>query len=282
MSGESRGSPRPQVALAVVLAALMASSCGAPLMKLPAGPGASAPDTTTALTEATGPCRAVSSISAEVAVSGSVGGRSLRARLLVGLAAPESARLEAFAYGQQIFVFVARGTDATVLLTREGRVLEHGRPDAVLEAVTGVPLGASDLRGALLGCAVSPDSDRGRRLGVDWRVLPDGRGELYLHRDPPAAPWRLVAAVHRDPGHPEWRAEYGRFEGNLPRAIRFVSSEPGRFDLRLTLAQVDLNPRLDAPVFEVKVPASADPITIEELGRSGPLAGANRSGGDGR
>jgi hypothetical protein len=282
MSGESRGSPLPRVALAAVLVALMTSSCGAPLMKLPAGPGSPAPDTTIAITEATSACRAVSSISAEVAVSGSVGGRSLRARLLVGLAAPASARLEAFAYGQQMFIVVARGTDATLLLTRDGRVLEHGRPDAVLEAVTGVPLGASDLRSALLGCAVSPDPDRGRRLGVDWRVVPDGRGELFLRRESSAAPWRLVAAVHRDPGRPEWRAEYRRFEGNSTRAIRFVSSEPGRFDLRLTLAQVELNPKLDAAAFEVKVPPSADPITIEELRQSGPLAGANVPGADGR
>ncbi len=282
MSGESRGSPLPRIVIAAVLAALMASSCGAPLMKLPGGPGSPAPDTATAITEATRTCQAVSSISAEVAVTGSVGGRSLRVRLLVGLAAPASARLEAFAYGQQVFIFVARGTDATLLLTRDGRVLEHGRPDAVLEAVTGVPLGASELRGALLGCAVSPDSDRGRRLGVDWRVVPDGRGELYLRRDPPTAPWRLVAAGHRDPGRPEWRAEYRRFEGNLPRAIRFVSREPGRFDLRLTLAQVELNPKLDAAVFEARVPPSADPITIEELRQSGPLAGANASGADGR
>lgn len=278
MSGESRGSPLARV----VLTALLTSSCGAPLMRLPAGSGAPAQDVKTALTEATVKCRAVSSITAEVAVSGSVGGRRLRARLLVGLATPASARLEAFAYGQQMFIFVARGTDATLLLTRDGRVLEHGRPDEVLEAVTGIPLDASDLRIALLGCAVGPDSDRGRRLGDDWRVVPEGRGELYLRRDPHVAPWRLVAAVHRDPGRPEWRAEYRKFEGDLPRAIRFVSSDPGRFDLRLTLTPVDLNAKLDAAAFEVRVPPSADPITIEELRQTGPLAGANASGADGR
>jgi hypothetical protein len=278
MSGESRGSPLPRV----VLAALVASSCATPLMRLPAGPGRPAPDVATAITEATSGCRAVSSITAEVAVSGSVGGRPLRARLLIGLAVPASARLEAFAYSQQIFVFVARGTDATLLLTRDGRVLQHGPPAAVLEAVTGVPLDASDLRLALLGCAVDPDSARGRLLGPDWRVVPEGRGELYLRRDPPAAAWRLVAAVHRDPGRPEWRAEYRKFEGNLPRAIRFVSSDSGRFDLRLTLTQVELNPKLEAAAFEVRVPPTAVPITIEELRQSGPLAGANVSGAAGR
>ena len=60
MSGESRGSPLPRV----VLAALMASSCGTPLMRLPAGPGRPAPDVATAITEATSGCRAVSSITA--------------------------------------------------------------------------------------------------------------------------------------------------------------------------------------------------------------------------
>jgi hypothetical protein len=278
MIGESRGSPLT----GVVLAALVASSCGAALMKLPEGPGRPAPDTTTALAEATSICRTVSAITAEVAVGGSVGGRSLRARLLIGLAAPASARLEAFAYSQQMFIFVSRGTDATLLLTRDGRVLAHGPPDAVLEAVTGIPLDASGLRLALLGCASDPDPDRGRLLGAGWRVVPEERGELYLRRDPPAAPWRVMAAVHREPGRPEWRAEYRRFEENLPRAIRFVSRDPGRFDLRLTLTQVDLNPRLDAAAFEVRVPPSADPITIEELRRSGPLAGTNASGADGR
>jgi hypothetical protein len=278
MSGESRGSPLTRV----VLAAFVTSSCGAPLMKLPAGPGRPAPDATTALTEATSGCRTVSSITAEVAVGGSAGGRSLRARLLIGLAAPASARIEAFAYSQQMFIFAARGMDATLLLTRDGRVLEHGRPDAVLEALTGIPLDASSLRLALTGCASDPDPDRGRLLGGDWRVVPEEHGELYLHRDPPGAPWRVVAAMYREPGRPEWRAEYRRFEDSLPRAIRFVSSDPRRFDLRLTLSQVDLNPKLDAAAFEVRVPPSADPITIEELRRNGPLGGASAPGTDGR
>jgi len=102
-------------------------------MKLPSGPGEPAADGATALTEATSTCRAVSTLSSEVGVSGSVNGRRLRGRLLVGAAAPASARIEAVApFGQPLFIFVARGNDATLLLPRDNRALEHGRAASVL------------------------------------------------------------------------------------------------------------------------------------------------------
>jgi len=43
----------------VLALALAASSCGAPLMKLPSGPGAPAADAAEALTQATAECRGV-------------------------------------------------------------------------------------------------------------------------------------------------------------------------------------------------------------------------------
>src|SRR5207247_11119018 len=138
---------------ALVLAALISASCSARLLKLPSGAGTPAPDAAGALAEATAACRTVSTITAEMAVSGSVGGRRLRARLLAGLASPASARLEAVApFGPPLFFFVARGGDATLYLPRDDRVLEHGRPAAVLEAIAGVPLDAADLRVTLIGC----------------------------------------------------------------------------------------------------------------------------------
>ena len=118
-------------------------------MKLPSGAAtpASPADAAAALAQITGGVRAPSARSPrELAVSGSAGGRRLRGRLLAGVAAPASVRLEAVApFGQPLFIFVATGDDATLLLPRDERVLEHGRPDAVLEAVAGVPLGAADL-----------------------------------------------------------------------------------------------------------------------------------------
>jgi hypothetical protein len=258
----------------VVAAALIAASCGAPLMKLPAGPGAPASDARAALAEATRTCGAVSSITAAVGVSGSVGGRRLRGRLDLGLAPPASARIEAVApFGQPVFIFVARGGEATLLLTRENRVLERGRPEAVLEAITGVPLGPADLRTALIGCTSGADMSQGRLLGDDWRVLPEGPDLIYLRRETRTAPWRLVAAVHRQPGRPEWRAEYLDFKDGLPQTIRFASSERDWFNLRLELSQIELNTTLPAQAFDVNIPANADPITLDELRRAGPLGG---------
>jgi len=252
-------------------------------VKLPSGPGAPAPDAADALKDATTACRAVSTLSAEVGVSGSVGGRRLRGRLLVGVAPPASARIEALApAGQPIFIFVATGDDATLLLPRDNRVLPKGNPAAVLEAVAGPPLDAAQLRETLTGCASTTGGVQGRQLGNDWRVVPNGAADLYLHRV--AGRWQLVAAVHREGGDPstgsgsarptsraEWRAEYGEFESGSPRAVRLASADGKRFDLRLKLSQVETNARLGPEVFRVQIPRDADPITLDELRRSGPL-----------
>lgn len=241
-------------------------------MRLPSAPGQPAPDAGAAVAEATGACRSLSTVSAELAVSGSIGGRRVRGRLLTGLAAPASARLEAVApLGQPLFILVARGDDATLLLPREDRVLENGRPDAVLAAVAGVPLDAAALRVTLTGCVVSPDWSRARQIGSDWRTMPDGPADLYLHREGGAG-WRLVAAVHRAPDGASWRAEYRDFQQGLPRAVRLASLESKRFDLSLVLSQVELNVPLAPEVFTIRLPAGARPMTLEELSESGPLA----------
>lgn len=254
------------------VAALFAASCGAPLMKLPSGPGEPAPDAAAAFAQATATCARVSTISAEVGVSGSVGGQRLRGRLLAGLAAPSAAYLEAPApFGAPLFVFGANDGDTTLLLPRDRRVLEHGDPGAVLEAIAGVPLDPTELRAALTGCATADPAAlaQARGLGSDWRVVPGAR-ELYLRRERASAPWRLVAMIRS--GDSGWRADYRDFLGDLPRSIRLTSLEPRRFALRLELSQVEINVPLDAATFRVAVPPGTQPMTIEELRDNGPLA----------
>jgi outer membrane lipoprotein-sorting protein len=262
--------------LLVAAAALVSVSCGTPFMKLPAGPAAPAPDARDAIAQATSACRGVSTFTAEIAVHGSVGTHRVSGRLSAGLAKPASARLEAVApFGQPLFIFVANGDDGTLLLPRDRRLLEHGRPDAVLEAIAGVPLDAPALRAVVTGCAVAPDAVRARALGESWRVAPDGADEVYLRREGAAAPWRLVATVHHatDTG---WRAEYRDFENGLPRSIRLASASAGRFDLQLALSQIDVNTPLDANAFTVRIPAATQPISLEELRESGPLSANGR------
>jgi hypothetical protein len=255
---------------AVLFVALTAASCGAPLMKLPPGPGAPATDVAEALTQATAACRGVRTLTAEVAASGKVSGQRLRVRLSVGVAAPASARIEAVApFGAPIFILAANNDDTTLLLPRDDRVLEHGRSAEVLEAAAGVPLSAADLRLVLDGCA--PDSVRpeGRALGADWRVIQEGSGDaIYLHRTGAAQPWQLVVAI-RPPG----RIEYRDHLNGLPRTIRLTGiAGAGRepFDLTLALSQVETNVPLGPEVFRIDVPRTAQPITLDELRHARP------------
>jgi hypothetical protein len=258
-------------AVALALVSALAASCGHPLLKLPAGPRMPASDGGAVIDQATAACRPISTISLEIAVRGSVGGQRLRGRLSAGLAKPASARLEAVAsFGQPVFFFVATGGNATLFLPRDRRVA-HGRPDALLQAVAGVPLDASALRSVVTGCAAMPNATAVQAIGDDWRATRDGDDEIYLRRDQAGAAWRLVTTIHS--GADGWRAEYSNFDGGLPRTIRLVSAPAGRFDLQLELSQVDVNVPLGAEVFELQVPASAEPIGVDELRRSGPLGG---------
>jgi hypothetical protein len=277
--------PLGAAAAGLLGAACLAAGCAPPLIKLPAGPGApvAAADARAALAQATAACAAVQTLTAEIAVSGSAGGRRLRGRLSAGVAAPASVRLEAVApFGEPLFIFVATGNDATLLLPRDARVLEHGRPDIVLDAVAGVPLDAADLFTTLTGCAPPFAPSSGRDFGVGWRVVHVSAGaasyDLYLQRDGAATPWRLVSMVRIGQTAAVWHAEYRDFQDGRPRSIRLlgdgIGSPRGRtgFDLRLALTQVDVNSALDARVFAVSVPRDAEPITLEELRQSGPLA----------
>lgn len=217
-------------------------------------------------------------MSAEVGVSGSVAGQGLRGRMLVGLASPDSARIEAVApFGQPVFILVARDAEATVLLPRDQRVLEHGKPADVLEAVAGIPVDSGELRRTFTGCPSAPDVETGRAAGDNWRTLSDGPDVAYLRREARSGPWQLVAIVHHPPAGTPWRAEYKDFHNGLPRSIRLVSEPRAtnpdsrtRFDLRLALSQVDVNLTLGDEVFRVQIPRSAAPITLDELKRARP------------
>jgi hypothetical protein len=271
-----------QRALLMALA-LATASCGTPLMKLPALPAGAPPaaDESAIMTGATRECRGVRTLTAEVAASGKVNGQRLRARLTVGVERPASARIEAMApFGAPLFIFVAINDDATVLMPRDDRVLRHGSPDRVLDAAAGVPLDAADLRTLLTGCV--PDQVEGALVsaGDDWRVLRAARNgrsdDIYLRREPSSHAWQVVAAVERRDGNQvAWRAEYRDRQNGLPRSVRLTSLNAAggvtdAFDLTLALSQLETNVTIDPAAFRVDVPASAQPITLEELRHARP------------
>jgi hypothetical protein len=262
-----------------LLAALLACSCARHGLKLPTGTGEPASDGREALAQATASCTAIRTFTAEVRLSGKIQRQRLRAHLIVGVAAPASARVEAVApIGAPIFIFAARAEDATLLMPRDNRVLEHARSEDVLGAIAGVPLNAEDLRLTLTGCWLpDPPVSAARRFGDTWRVvdMPD-KDMVTLHRARIADPWRIVAAERHDKHGGRWRATYDDFQSDLPHAIRISSAgNPSAYDLQLALSQVETNVPLDDDVFRVKIPGDAAPISLDELRHARPGAREN-------
>jgi hypothetical protein len=68
--------------------------------------------------------------------------------------------------------------------------------------------------------------------------------------------------------------EYADYVNGLPRSVRLRRAAPadGAVDLRLTLSQTEVNVDLPAEAFTFRTPAGAEPMTLDELRRSGPLA----------
>lgn len=256
----------------LALFGLVSTGCGAARQQLPTGPGDPIPDAASVFKQAVNACRLVTSLSAEMSVSGTASGQRLRGRVLVGVAAPASALLDAAApFGASLFIYAAHEGDATLLLPRDRRVLPHGDPAAVLEAVAGVPLDPSDLRQTLTGCALEGEAQSGRAFGESWRVVTVKDDQAYLRRR--RGVWRLVALRHHEDGGRGWRADYADFERDLPQTIRLTSADEGRrFDLRFRLSQVEVNPTLGPDVFALKIPPSLSPISLEELRRTGPMS----------
>jgi hypothetical protein len=260
----------------LLCATIGAAACAPRLTKLPSGPGTPALDFAPALVDATAACRRVQSLTAEIAVTGSIGGQRARVHLVGGFA-PTAGRIEAVApFGAPLFIFVASGPDGTLFFPRDDRVVEHGRPAELLEAVAGVPLASADLLRTMTGCAVPEPLGNAQALGDNWRSSAgDGGAKIYLHRDTPSAPWHLVTVFNPGQGlRWSWRADYDAFQNGLPTVIRFVSADRDRFNIQLTLSQIETNVPLGPETFRVDVPRDAERISIDELRRSGGLAPA--------
>jgi hypothetical protein len=251
----------------------LTSACAVKSFTPPTGSGTSFPEFAVAFDEATRDCRGVKTISVTLSLSGHAGTSRLRGNVDAGFSAPAELRLEGRApFGRPVFILVARDAgSATLLLPRDNRVLREAPAAAIVEALAGVSLDPETLRSAISGCGFGGAAPSGgRAYGSNIVAVDLGDSTQYLRRE--NGRWRLIASI-RGP----LSIEYRDFAGPRPQTIRMrAASSKGQeasTDLTMRLSDVNINVPLEDEVFTVEIPAGADPLTLEDLRRSGPLAG---------
>jgi outer membrane biogenesis lipoprotein LolB len=259
-------------AVAGLIAALMLSGCAA---KLPPRPvGASGPDPTAAdsFAAATASCRGFRSIEGELALSGRAGEERVRGRVIAGLEAGGAVRLEAPApFGAPFFILAGRNETATLILPRERRVLKDTPVSDVLERLTGLSLGADDLRLILSGCLVeTPAPTDGRQWPGGWQAVTIGPERVAYLRTVQGRPV-LVAADYGP-----WHVDYSQHANGFPRVVRVrrggAVAKAEVIDITARVDQLEVNTQINPRAWVVDVPSDADPMTLDELRSIAPLA----------
>jgi hypothetical protein len=247
--------------LASLLLALLASGCAARLPARPGGATTPDPEAVAAYTAATGQCRPLRTATAAIALSGRVGGNRVRGRLAIGFAAPASIRLEALApFGAPALLLASDGTTTTLLFPRDKQVLRDSSVADVLDAITGLALGADQLRDVLFGCFELTGA-AGLRFNQEWQAVDADGVRVYLQRG------RVAAADYHG-----WLVDYATPAGGTGRTVRVRRATSGTVDLTAVLSQVEMNVDLPATAFMLTVPEGVVAITLDDLRAASPLA----------
>ena len=100
------------------------------------------------------------------------------------------------------------------MLPRERRVLKDTAVSALLERLTGLTLGADDLRLIVSGCLVDGATPAdGRQFPGGWQAVTIGPERVAYLRTVQGRP-TLVAADYGP-----WRVDYSQHAGGFPRAV---------------------------------------------------------------
>ncbi len=261
-------------ALAGLFLAVSLSACAAKLPPRPVGTATPDPSAVDAFRAATASCNGFRSIEGELGLSGRAGGERVRGRVIAGLEPGGAVRLEAVApFGAPFFILAGRDERATLVLPRERRVLQDTGVRDVLERITGLALGADDLRLVISGCLVEQASPSdGRQWGADWKAVtlaPERVAYLRILNGQPV----LMAADYGT-----WRVDYSGHLSGFPRVVRIrssaVDSRPGEagIDITARIEQLNVNTTINPRAWSVDVPSNADPMTLDELRSIAPLA----------
>jgi outer membrane biogenesis lipoprotein LolB len=248
--------------------ALTLSACAPKAPPRPAGnptPDSTAAD---AFITATASCKGFRSIEGELSLSGRAGGERVRGRILTGLESGGLVRLEAVApFGAPFFILAGRNERATLVLPRERRVLKDTGVAEVLERITGLALGADDLRLILSGCLIdkAAPSD-GRQWGSGWKAVTVGADRVAYLRMRNGQP--VLTAADYGP----WHVDYSAHAGGYPRVVRVRRAGDTAIDITARIEQIQVNTQINPLAWSVEIPADADPMTLDELRSIAPLA----------
>jgi hypothetical protein len=253
------------VAVALVAAEV---ACTSPVLQLPTGAPTALPDASAILRDAIGHCPGMRSITAEIGLSGRVGGTKLRGRLQAGFAQPDRLRLEAIApFGAPFFVLAGAAGRSTLWLPRDARVLRDASAVDIVEALAGFSALPGDLAAWIAGCpAARFEPGEASAFGSQWARVASGERTAWFHL---SDRWRLVQTEQAG-----LAVEFANHAGVQPGRVRIrraAAADRGAVDVGLAIAQVETNVPLGDEAFSVDVRGDAAPMTLEELRRSGPL-----------
>lgn len=197
----------------------------------------------------------------------------MRGRILTGLESGGAVRLEAPApFGAPFFILAGRDEKATLVLPRERRVIKDVAVSAVLERLTGLALGADDLRLIVSGCLVEHASPaEGRHWPGGWQSVAIGPERVAYLRTSEGRPVLVAADYGR------WRVDYSQHLSGFPRVVRVRSADaPAQaddaIDITARVEQLEVNTQINPRAWSVDVPSDADPMTLDDLRSIAPLA----------
>jgi hypothetical protein len=268
MTNKREGQHRPFPFFISCFLFLISVSCAARTPPRPAGTPTPDPTAADAFATATAACKGFRSIEGELSLSGRAGGERVRGRILTGLEAGGAVRLEAVApFGAPFFILAGRAERATLVLPRERRVLKDTGVAEVLERITGLALGADDLRLILSGCLVdkAAPSD-GRQWGGGWRAVTIGPERIAYLRVQNGQ--LVLTAADYGP----WHVDYAAHAGGFPRLVRVRRAGDTRIDITARVEQLEVNTQINPRAWDVAIPSDADPMTLDELRSIAPLA----------
>ena len=257
-----------RAAAVALLTALGLGACAAKRIDLPSGAGSPYPAAPAAYEIAVKECRGVRTLQATLGLSGRAGTTTLRGNVDAGFEAPEMVRLEGrHPLGRPVFILVAADADSTLYMPRDNRVLRNVPPASIVEALVGLPLTPGELRAMVSGCGFgAAEAAQGREYSGGYVAVETAGATTYLRQQ--QGRWRVVAA-----SRPPLTIQYWEFVSGRATAVHVVASGSPKADLTVRLSDVNINVTLDKAVFAVDVPAAAEPLTLDELRRAGPLGG---------